>query len=86
MRAWDRESFGPRESPNYGFPFVRSFESLRPLVVGFAVVDTIDEAVELANSSDYSLTASLWTRDVNRAMDVGSRLRAGKTFLGMFAP
>jgi len=51
-------------------------ESFGPLV-GFAVVDTIDEAVELANTSDYSLTASLWTRDVNRAIDVGSRLRAG---------
>ncbi|KLO14001.1 aldehyde dehydrogenase [Schizopora paradoxa] len=51
-------------------------ESFGP-VVGFAVVDTIDEAVELANASDYSLTASLWTRDVNNAIDVASRLRAG---------
>jgi len=51
-------------------------ESFGP-VVGFAVVDTVDEAVELANTSDYSLTASLWTSDINRAIDVGSRLRAG---------
>ncbi len=30
MRAWDRESFGPRESPNYGFP---SFGVLNPSVL-----------------------------------------------------
>ena len=31
----------------------------------------------LANATDYSLTAALWTRDVNRALEVGPRLRAG---------
>jgi hypothetical protein len=48
-------------------------------VIAFAVVDTVDQAVELANSSDYSLTASLWTRNVHSALDVASRIRAGKT-------
>jgi acyl-CoA reductase-like NAD-dependent aldehyde dehydrogenase len=47
-------------------------------VIVFAVVDTVDQAVELANSSDYSLVASLWTRDVNAAFDIAGRIRAGK--------
>ena len=47
------------------------------VVVGIAVVDTIDEAVELANETDYSLTSSIWTKDVNRALDVAGRIRTG---------
>jgi acyl-CoA reductase-like NAD-dependent aldehyde dehydrogenase len=42
-----------------------------------AVVDTIDEAVELANASDYSLAASLWTKDVYNAINVAMRIRSG---------
>ncbi|EMD38802.1 hypothetical protein CERSUDRAFT_151449 [Gelatoporia subvermispora B] len=38
--------------------------------------DTVDEAIELANTSDYSLTAALWTQNLNNAFDVGSRIRA----------
>ncbi|KDQ56594.1 hypothetical protein JAAARDRAFT_689366 [Jaapia argillacea MUCL 33604] len=53
-------------------------ESFGPVTV-FAVVDTIDEAVELANATEYSLSASLWTKDVNLAFDVGGRIRAGCT-------
>lgn len=46
-------------------------------MVGIVEFDTIEEALELSNSTDYSLTASLWTRDVNLAFDVGSRIKAG---------
>ncbi|EMD37147.1 hypothetical protein CERSUDRAFT_115060 [Gelatoporia subvermispora B] len=38
--------------------------------------DTVDEAIELANSTDYSLTCALWTQNLNATFDVGSRLRA----------
>jgi acyl-CoA reductase-like NAD-dependent aldehyde dehydrogenase len=51
-------------------------ESFGP-VLALAVVDTIDEAVELANASDYSLAASLWTKDVYNAMNVAMRIRSG---------
>jgi acyl-CoA reductase-like NAD-dependent aldehyde dehydrogenase len=51
-------------------------ESFGPVLV-VAVVDTIDEAVELANASEYSLTSALWTRDVYNAMDVAARIHSG---------
>lgn len=46
------------------------------LVIVFAVVDTIDEAVETANASEYSLSASLWTGDLYAAQLIASRVRA----------
>ncbi|KAJ7698589.1 Aldehyde/histidinol dehydrogenase [Mycena rosella] len=53
-------------------------ESFGP-VIAFAVVDTPEEAVELANASDYSLTASLWTSDMYLAQRIAPLIRAGYT-------
>ncbi|EJD05454.1 aldehyde dehydrogenase [Fomitiporia mediterranea MF3/22] len=59
-------------------PGMRAFdrESFGP-VVGVTTVDTVEEAVELANTTDYSLTASVWTRDIVRGLEVAPRIRAG---------
>ncbi|WP_027256336.1 aldehyde dehydrogenase family protein [Leisingera aquimarina] len=55
-------------------------ESFGP-VVGIMKVASDDEAVALMNDSDFGLTASLWTRDVERAQRVGDRIETGTVFM-----
>jgi aldehyde dehydrogenase (NAD+) len=40
--------------------------------------DTLDEAVALANDTEYGLSAGIFTRDVARAHSVASALQAGQ--------
>jgi acyl-CoA reductase-like NAD-dependent aldehyde dehydrogenase len=40
--------------------------------------DTLDEAVALANDTDYGLAASVWTRDLDKALVVTRRVQAGR--------
>ena len=51
-------------------------ETFGPVLV-VAAVDTVDEAVELANKTDYSLAAAVWTNDLYNAMDVSRRIHSG---------
>jgi len=53
-------------------------ETFGPVIV-VVVVDTVDEAIDTANASEYSLSASLWTGDVYTAQRTASRIRAGLT-------
>ncbi len=55
-------------------------ESFGP-VVGIMRVSDDDQAVALMNDSDFGLTASLWTRDPERAAAVGARLETGTVFM-----
>jgi len=55
-------------------------ESFGP-VVGIMQVRDDDEAVALMNDSPYGLTASIWTRDLDRAAELGSRIETGTVYM-----
>ena len=49
--------------------------------VGIMKVADDDEALRLMNDSRYGLTASIWTRDVERAKRIGRALETGTVFM-----
>ena len=53
-----------------------SCETFGP-VVALHRYRTVDEAVELANDTDYGLNASVWGSDVKRAQEVAARIESG---------
>ena len=55
-------------------------ESFGP-VVGIMKVSSDDEALALMNDSEFGLTASLWTKDVERAKSVGAQIETGTVFM-----
>jgi acyl-CoA reductase-like NAD-dependent aldehyde dehydrogenase len=48
------------------------------LVVVFTVAETVQEAIELANASEYSLAASLWTSNVFEGQQIAGLIRSGQ--------
>ncbi|MCB1896588.1 MAG: aldehyde dehydrogenase [Zoogloeaceae bacterium] len=50
-------------------------------VLPIQVVDSLDEAIALANDSEYGLTSSIFTRDLNAAMKAVRELSFGETYI-----
>jgi lactaldehyde dehydrogenase/glycolaldehyde dehydrogenase len=50
-------------------------------VLPVVAFDTLDEALAMANDSDYGLTSSIYTRDLNVAMKAIKGLKFGETYI-----
>jgi acyl-CoA reductase-like NAD-dependent aldehyde dehydrogenase len=46
--------------------------------------DDLDQASALANRSDYGLVAGIWTRDINKAMALATRIKAGQVYVNTY--
>lgn len=55
-------------------------ESFGP-VVGIMKVASDEEAIRLMNDSDFGLTASIWTRDIDAAAQIGSQIETGTIYM-----
>ena len=55
-------------------------ESFGPLV-GIMSVKNDDEAIRLMNDSQYGLTASVWTNDIDKALEIGNQVDTGTFFM-----
>lgn len=58
-------------------------EIFGPVCVVMAFDDE-EDAISLANNTEYGLAAGLWTRDIGRAHRVAARLQAGQIFINEY--
>nr|WP_306798624.1 aldehyde dehydrogenase family protein [Oceanobacillus saliphilus] len=58
-------------------------EIFGPVMTVFTFKDT-EEALELANSTEYGLVAGIWTKDINRAHFLASRIDSGQVFINNY--
>jgi (Z)-2-((N-methylformamido)methylene)-5-hydroxybutyrolactone dehydrogenase len=63
-------------------PAVRE-EIFGPVVAALTFTDE-DEAVAMANDTEYGLAGAVWTLDVRRAMRVAQRIRAGTVWINAY--
>jgi len=46
--------------------------------------DDLEEAAELANRSQYGLVAGVWTRDINKALSLATRIKTGQVYVNTY--
>ena len=62
---------------------IASEEVFGPVVVALTFT-TVEEAIEIANATDYGLSASVWSRDLDTAVAVGRGVKAGTVWVNTF--
>ena len=50
-------------------------------VLPVQIVDSLDEAIALANDSDYGLTSSIYPKDLNSTLKAARELKFGETYI-----
>jgi lactaldehyde dehydrogenase/glycolaldehyde dehydrogenase len=50
-------------------------------VLPVVVFDTLEDALKMANDSEYGLTSSVYTQDLNKAMKAIKGLKFGETYI-----
>jgi lactaldehyde dehydrogenase/glycolaldehyde dehydrogenase len=50
-------------------------------VLPIQVVDSLEEAISFSNDSEFGLTSSIFTRDINKAMQACNELEFGETYI-----
>lgn len=53
-------------------------------VLSVLTFQTLDEAISIANSVDYGLSAGVWSRDFDTCMTIGRKVRAGTIWMNTF--
>ena len=53
-------------------------------VLSILTFDTREEAIEIANSTNYGLSCGIWTRDLDNALSVSRGVRAGTIWVNTF--
>jgi len=53
-------------------------------VLSVITFNTIDDAVQIANDSDYGLAAAVWTANLTHAHEISRRLRAGTVWVNCY--
>ena len=54
-------------------------------VAAIVAAEDAEQAIELANASEYGLSGSLWTRDIDRARSMARRLETGGVFINGYS-
>ena len=53
-------------------------------VLAIITFDEVEEAIAIANRSQYGLVAGVWTRDINKAMAVSSQIKSGQVYVNTY--
>jgi acyl-CoA reductase-like NAD-dependent aldehyde dehydrogenase len=53
-------------------------------VLAIITFDEVEEAIAIANRSQYGLVAGVWTRDINKAMTIASRIKSGQVYINTY--